>query len=143
MAPPIEGTCEVVSPPTILAMLLPLRREMGLEVFDAHAGLLGADILHVEAEDAGEFREVVDIAADADELQHVAAADRRLLRLAEAIAGHVALLVREERLPVLRGIKGEAHLVQRVADPRVVTLENRGSGNSLQIVHGACLRPAG
>ena len=38
-----------------------------LERLDRHAGLLRADVLHVEAEDAGELGEVVGVAAGLDQ----------------------------------------------------------------------------
>ena len=41
----------------------------GLEFVFGHARLLRADVLHVEAEDAGEFGEVVGIAAGLDQLR--------------------------------------------------------------------------
>jgi hypothetical protein len=46
--------------------------ELGLELVLGHAGLLRADVLHVQAEDAGKLGQVVGVAAGGDELQHVA-----------------------------------------------------------------------
>src|SRR5271166_4480901 len=74
IAPPIAGMCEVARAPMILAMirmsfpsdrlgLFVLGDEARLERLLAHAGLGGAEILHVEAEDAGEFGQIVDVAA--------------------------------------------------------------------------------
>ena len=51
-------------------------RKHGLERVLGHARLLGADVLHVEAQDSRELREEVDVAAGRDELLHVAVRDR-------------------------------------------------------------------
>jgi hypothetical protein len=40
--------------------------ELRLELVLGHAGLLGADVLHVQAEDAGELGQVVGVAAGGD-----------------------------------------------------------------------------
>ena len=45
---------------------------MSLNACFRHAGLLRADLLHVEAEDAGPFRQVVDVASGLEQLEHVA-----------------------------------------------------------------------
>ena len=45
----------------------------------------GADVLHVEAEDAGELGEIVDVAAGSDQAEHVAFADRLGLGRVEAV----------------------------------------------------------
>jgi hypothetical protein len=43
-----------------------------LERLDRHAGLLRAEVLHAEAEDAGELGEIIDVAAGVDQLRDVA-----------------------------------------------------------------------
>src|SRR5512145_2356985 len=98
IAPPIAGTCEVVMPPMILAIsnLLAGRDELGLELFLGHAGLLGADVLHVQAEDAGELGEVVGVAAGGQQLQHVARTDRLALLGVQAVLRAIGVLVRLE-----------------------------------------------
>ena len=64
-------------PPMIVAMIyLPAAASFCLEFLGRHAGLLGADVLHAEVEDAGELGEVVDVAAGVDQLEHVAFAHR-------------------------------------------------------------------
>ena len=55
--------------------------QLGLKFFFAHAGLLGADVLHVEAKDARELGQVIGVAACSDQRQHLARADRGFLRL--------------------------------------------------------------
>jgi len=49
------------------------------EGFDAHAGLLRTNVLDIEAEDARELGEVVDVAASCQKLEHIAVLDRRAL----------------------------------------------------------------
>src|SRR5208337_55044 len=93
MAPPIEGMCDVARPPMILAMMVSLTShrlglivlgdEARLERFLRHAGLRRAEVLHVEAEDAGEFGEIVDVAARREEAEHIAPADGRRLLVVE------------------------------------------------------------
>ena len=62
------GTWVVTIPPTIVGhhCLSRVCSSFALKSSTAHAGLLGADVLHVEAEDAGELGEVVDVAAGRD-----------------------------------------------------------------------------
>ena len=67
------GRADAADDPVPWLISLPLRAS-ALKRLDAHAGLLRADVLHVEAEDAGELGEVVDVAAGLDHLEHVAAA---------------------------------------------------------------------
>ena len=81
----------------------------------ARLKLLGrAEILHVEAEDAGEFGEVVDIATGGEQSEHIALADRLGLAVVEAVGAHVGLFILAERLAVQGAVEGKAHLVQRV-----------------------------
>ena len=73
-------------------------------------GLLRADVLHVEAEDAGEFRQIVGVAAGLDHLQHVAAFHRRDLFFVQMIFRAIGVFVREECLAV-GGVLNEKHIL--------------------------------
>ena len=72
----------------IVAMITSRCLQLGLEVLDRHAGLLRADVLHVETENAGELGEVVDVAAGGDHLEHVAVLDG--LRAARGVRPYFA-----------------------------------------------------
>jgi hypothetical protein len=76
--------------------LSPRRREHGPELVFGHACLLRPDVLHVQAEDAGELRQVVGVAAGRDQSQHVTAPDRVALVLIEPVARAVGVLVPQE-----------------------------------------------
>src|SRR5690606_28300846 len=126
MARPIAGTCDVVMAPTIVAMasVPPGGRQPGLERFLGHAGLLCADVLHVEAEDAREFRQVVDVAACLDQLEDVAVANRLALLRAQAVLLAVGVLVAQELGAVGRIVEREAHPVQRITLARLLAIED-------------------
>jgi len=110
---------------------LPLLDQHFLEFLDRHAGLLGADILDVEAEDPGEFRQVVDVAAGVEQLEHVAVADRLLLLLVEAVLVAVGLLVLQEFLAVVGVVERVAHLVEGIALHGLVAIEDDRAGYRL------------
>ena len=55
----------------------PRRPELRANSSTRHAGLLRADVLHVETENARELREVVDVAARLEQREHVAPAGSR------------------------------------------------------------------
>src|SRR5262245_55485931 len=101
MALPIVGMCDVVSPPTMRAISLPLLPELLFELLDSHPGLLGTHVLNGQPEDAGELGEVVDVAAGRDQVEDITVADRRFLAVVQAVARHVRLLVKPEGLAVL------------------------------------------
>jgi hypothetical protein len=101
-------------------------------VLDAHAGLLGTDVLHVESENAGELGEVIDITPGLDQLEHIARLDGRPLLLVEAVFAAIGLLVLDERSTVLRAVEGEAHPVERQTLLRLVSVEHGGAGNVLR-----------
>src|SRR5262245_41418161 len=111
--------------------LPPCRHQLGLEIVDAHAGLLSTDVLHVEAENAGKLGEVVDVAAGLDQLEHVARLDGRALLLGEPVFAAVAVLVLEKRGAVFRAVEGKAHAVERKAFLRLIPIEHGGAGNVL------------
>ena len=93
----MAGMCEVPIPPTMRRHVqLSRRAQHGAEFFDAAAGLLGADVLHVETEYAGEFRQVVDVAAGVDHRQHVAAPHGVALCVVQAVLAAIRLLVTPE-----------------------------------------------
>ena len=85
--------------------------QLGLERVDAHAGLLRANVLHVEPEDAGELGEVVDVAAGREQLEHVAIFDGGALLGVEAVLRTIGVLVLEKRSAVLFAVEGETHAV--------------------------------
>ena len=113
---------------------LPAASSLCLERLDRHAGLLRADVLHVEAENAGELGEVIDVAAGLDQLEHVAALHRRALLGRQAVFGAVGVLVAEERRAVLRAVEREAHAVERVALLRLIAVEQRRARNLVAAV---------
>jgi hypothetical protein len=57
---------------------------------------LCADVLDIEAKNAGELGEVIDITAGLDHLQHAAAFDRRPLLGIEAIFAAISVFILEE-----------------------------------------------
>src|SRR5690606_2412679 len=118
MAPPIAGTCDVPMPPTILPTLCrPVPGRCGeafLELGNRRAGLLRTDVLHVEAVDADELREIVDVAALREQLEHVPVPHGGPLRVAQSVAAAVTVLVSEKRGAIRGIVEREAHLVQSV-----------------------------
>src|SRR5579862_1482271 len=96
MALPIEGICEVETEPMIRAISLSRFEQLGFERIDAHAGLLRTDILNAEAEDAGELRKIVDVAAGFDHREDVALAHRFALLGIEAVFRAISYLVAQE-----------------------------------------------
>src|SRR5882757_4680679 len=77
MAMPMEGTCEVVTAPTILAMIQVLDRiELGPELLEGHRILLCANVLHGHAINRGELENIVDVASRANHAQPVARGDK-------------------------------------------------------------------
>src|SRR5271165_832360 len=150
IAPPMAGMCDVASAPMILAMidmsfsshrfgLFVLGDEASLERLLAHAGLGGAEVLHVEAEDAGELSEIVDIAAGREQAEHVARPDRLRLLAVEAVGEHVGLFVGPEGGAIRRVVEGEAHLVERVAALGHRAIERRRAEDFSQCGHWAPL----
>ena len=89
--------------------------EHGLEGLLRHARLLCAEILDVQAQDAGKFGKVIDVAAGGDELQHLTVADGLALLRIQAVARAIGVLVLLERLAVRGVVELIAHLVQGVA----------------------------
>jgi hypothetical protein len=71
-----------------------------LEIVKAHAGLERAEILHVEAEDAGQLGQIIDVAAGFDHRQHVAVRHRLALFGRQRELAAIAVLVGAERLAV-------------------------------------------
>src|SRR6188768_742332 len=124
IAMPMAGMCEVPMPPTIRATSISRSAQHGAEVLDAAPGLLGADILHVQAEDPGELGEVVDVAAGGDQRQHVAAPDCLALRLVESVLPAIRILVTQELGAVMRLVERETHLVEWIAATRRVAIAN-------------------
>src|SRR6185436_7527862 len=136
MARPIAGMWEVPMPPMMRATSASSREQPLAEFIDAHAGLLGAHILHVEPEDAGEFGEVVDVAARRDHRQYVAAAHSLALLEVESVFPAIRILVLAERLTIGRLIERETHLVQRVAAARGAAVENGGAPDLATVCQG-------
>src|SRR5581483_1315895 len=125
MALPISGTCDVATAPTTFAMALlrPFASQHRPELLFGHARLLRADLLHVEAEDPGELRQIVDVPPRLDQGDDVAVLDRLSLFGRQAVFRAVRLLVLEERGAVLRGVERVAHLVERVPLHRSPSVE--------------------
>src|SRR5690606_38955091 len=101
----------------------------GSEIGLAHAGLHGAPVLYVEAQEAGIFAEVVDIAAATLQTDPVALKDRPRLLFAQVEAAAVGGLVADKGFAVGGIIERKAHLVQRVTLCGVRAGKDVGAGN--------------
>src|SRR5688572_8559575 len=141
MAEPMAGICEVVTAPTMRAMLAALFQQHLPEGLDRHAGLLRADVLHAQAEDAGELGEVVHVAARRDQLEHVAPAYRLALRAVERELAAIGVLVAQELGAVPGAVERVAHLVERVALARLRAVEDHGARDALR--HAATVTRGG
>jgi hypothetical protein len=98
-----------------------------LERLDRHARLLCADVLHVEAENAGELGEVIDVAARLDHLQYAAALHCRFLLVVEAEFPAISLFVGNKGGTIFGAVEREAHAVERQALLRLVSVEDGGA----------------
>src|SRR4029078_2899273 len=105
-------------------VLFARRFEHCSKLVDAHACLLGADVLYAEAEDSRELRKVVDVSARLEQREHVAPADRVALLLAQAEARAVRFFVVEERLAIRGLVERIAHLGERIALERELAVED-------------------
>jgi hypothetical protein len=103
--------------------------ELGLELVLGHTGLLCADVLHVQPEDAGELGQVVGVAAGGQHLQHLAGAHRVRLLGRERVLAHVAFGVGQKGVAVGLVVEGEAHLVQRITLAGHGAVERGGAGD--------------
>src|SRR6185503_10648270 len=133
--------CEVQIAPSSLAMLLTRRAEPRAELFDRHAGLLCADVLHAEPEDAGELREVVDVAARMNEREHVAPPNCFALLAGEAVRAAITVLVAQECNAVFRSIERVTHLVERVSFLGFRAVEDHGARDLVRHAEN-CRTPA-
>jgi hypothetical protein len=93
--------------------------------------LLGADVLHVQAEDAGELGQVIRIAAGSNQLQHVRRGWQRPAAR-QAVLAHVGLFI----LPGTRRgsaiVERKAHLVEGIALFGLLAVKRGGAGNQRQ-----------
>ena len=88
-------------PPMILAICsFPCCEQHLLEVFYAHAGLLGAHVLDAESENAGELGEVIDVAARGYQVEDVALAYRFALLVVQAVLPAVGIFIGQELLAI-------------------------------------------
>src|SRR5262249_18048784 len=94
-----------------------------LELFFGHAALLCANLLNVEAENSGPFRQVINVAAGFEELQHIPLFDGAALFVVEVEFIAIAIFILTERLTVFAGVEGEAHFVECIASYRLPAVE--------------------
>src|SRR5690606_35753569 len=99
------------------------------EVCLALAGLDGAPVLDVEAEEACVLAQVIDVAAQPLQSDQIAGEDGAGLRLRQTIALTVRLLVAGERLSVGGIIKRKTHPVEGIALAGVLSGQDVGTGN--------------
>src|SRR5580658_2020719 len=138
IARPMDGTWVDPSPPTMRAMSVLRRREqLRLELVDRQAGLHGADVLHIESEDTGEFRQVIGVAAQLEQLQQVTLEQRLGLLRGHAVARAIARLVFDECVAIGGVVERKAQLVQRIAPLRQLRPKNRRT-DDLVVPRGLC-----
>ena len=97
----------------------------------------GANVLHVEAKNSGELRQVIRIAAGADQSQHIAATNARSLLLVEAEFLHVSLLVTHKLVAASGRVERETHFVERIAFAGLSPVKEGGAGDRRGIAHGS------
>src|SRR3954462_14557458 len=100
-------------PPMIRAMSIPLPciPELLLEGFDGHSGLLRAEVLYIESEDARQLCQIIDVAAGIYHLEHIAMLDCRALIRCQPELVAIAIFVVQKRRAIVGTIEREAHLV--------------------------------
>src|SRR5689334_2624197 len=84
------------------------------ERFFGYPALQRPDLLHVQPEDAGPLREVIDVAAAADQRENIALLHGVALIRRNSELVEVRVFVALERVAVRGAVEREAHLVEGV-----------------------------
>lgn len=122
----MAGTWLVKIPPITLAMSDPLCliEQLLFEIGDAHARLLRAEVLHVEAENPGEFGKIIDIATGCDHREHVAGPHGLALLGRQLEFRAIGIFIGQKKASRFPFVEGKAHRIDGIALFRGIAVEH-------------------